>query len=73
MTDLQILLSVKAVAKLLSCSTRHIYRLVDRGQMPKPVHLGALVRWNRFEIEHWIAEGCPRVNSSSSFIPSKKA
>lgn len=54
-----VLLDVEAVAGLLSCSTRHVYRLADAGRMPRPVKLGALVRWSRAEIEAWIAEGCP--------------
>jgi excisionase family DNA binding protein len=53
-----VLLDVKAVAKLLTCSTRHVYRLCDAGRMPPPVPLGALVRWRRQEIEDWIAGGC---------------
>jgi excisionase family DNA binding protein len=52
------LLDVKAVAQMLDCSSRHIYRLVDDGRMPAPVRLGALVRWPRPVIEEWIATGC---------------
>jgi excisionase family DNA binding protein len=52
------LLDAKAVAGLLGCSTRHVYRLSDAGDMPPPVKLGALVRWRRQEIEEWIACGC---------------
>jgi excisionase family DNA binding protein len=52
------LLSVEQVAKLLSCSTRHVYRLADRGAMPPPVKVGALVRWRRQTIEEWITNGC---------------
>ena len=53
------LLDVRAVAKLLDCSERHIYRLRDAGRMPPPVRLGALVRWSRQAVEDWIAAGCP--------------
>ena len=52
------LLDVEAVAGLLSCSTRHVYRLADAGRMPRPLKLGALVRWRRNEVLEWIAEGC---------------
>lgn len=52
------LLDVTAVAELLDCSTRHVYRLSDAGRMPAPVHVGALVRWPRSAIEEWIAGGC---------------
>jgi excisionase family DNA binding protein len=60
------MLGVKDVAQLLSCSSRHVYRLCDGGLMPRPVKLGALVRWDRRAIEQWIAAGCPaerRVNT----------
>lgn len=53
------MLNVGDVAKLLRCSARTVYRLSDSGRMPRPVKLGALVRWSRAAIEPWIAEGCP--------------
>jgi excisionase family DNA binding protein len=53
------LIDVRAVAALLDCSSRHVYRLSDAGRMPGPVRIGALVRWRRAEIEEWIAGGCP--------------
>jgi len=53
------LLDVRQVAAMLGCSPRHIYRLADRGAMPRPVKLGGLVRWCRAAIEIWIADGCP--------------
>lgn len=53
------LLDIHSVAKLLVCSPRHARRLADTGRMPRPVKLGALVRWSRQEIEDWIAQGCP--------------
>jgi excisionase family DNA binding protein len=53
------LLDVQAVATLLSCSTRHVYRLADAGRMPPRLKLGALVRWNKNSVLTWLAEGCP--------------
>ena len=53
------LLDVNAVAQFLSCSTRHVYRLADAGRMPRPRKLGTLVRWDRQELEKWLADGCP--------------
>jgi excisionase family DNA binding protein len=53
------LLDVRQVAAVLGCSPRHVYRLADAGKMPKPVRLGALVRWSKATIEKWIADGCP--------------
>jgi len=54
-----VLLDVEAVAALLDCSPRHVYRLADAALMPRPVHLGALVRWPRAAIMDWIGRGCP--------------
>ncbi len=53
------LLDVQAVAQLLDCSPRHVYRLADAARMPPPVRLGALVRWRRQELLDWLAAGCP--------------
>ena len=55
---------VEAVARMLDCSTRHVYRLSDAGKMPRPVKLGALCRWNLIEIEAWISTGCPTVRTA---------
>ena len=53
------MLSVDDVGALLACSARHVYRLADMGRMPRPVKLGALVRWSRSAVLDWIAAGCP--------------
>jgi len=55
------LLDVRAVAKMLGCSSRHVYRLSDAGLMPPPVKLGALIRWPRRDLDKWLADGCPSV------------
>ena len=57
------MLDVRRVAALLDCSTRHVYRLSDAGKMPRPLHLGGLVRWRTAEIESWVAAGCPAVRT----------
>jgi excisionase family DNA binding protein len=57
------LLDVQAVADLLKCSTRHVYRMADSGRMPAPRKIGALVRFSRSELEEWIASGCPPVRA----------
>lgn len=58
------LLDVQAVAKLLDCSPRHVYRLADAGRMPKPLKVGALVRWRRVDVTQWVADGCPPVRTT---------
>lgn len=57
------LLDVQGVARLLHCSVRHVYRLADAGKMPRPVKLGALVRWRRAELHAWLDAGCPAVRN----------
>ncbi len=57
------LLDVRAVAELLGCSPRHVYRLADAGRMPAPLRLGALVRWSRDAIDRWIVVGCPALRT----------
>jgi excisionase family DNA binding protein len=59
------MLTVHDVAGMLNCSTRTVYRLIDSGRMPRPVRLGALVRWPRADIESWIALGCPRADGAA--------
>jgi excisionase family DNA binding protein len=54
------LLDVRAVAALLDCSSRHVYRQSDAGRLPAPVRVGALVRWRRTDLDAWLAAGCPR-------------
>lgn len=53
------LISIRQVAEILGCSTRHIQRLADGGKMPKPIRLGSLLRWPRQVIDEWVASGCP--------------
>jgi excisionase family DNA binding protein len=65
-----LLIDVQAVASLLGCSTRRVYRLADGGKMPAPLKLGALVRWNRAAIDNWIADGCKPVRQVAARRPS---
>jgi excisionase family DNA binding protein len=57
------MLTILEVAQMMRCSTRHVYRLVDAGRMPRPVRLGALVRWSHAAIAEWIAAGCPVIRA----------
>ena len=57
--DQAALLDVHGLADLLACSPRHVNRLADAGRVPRPVRLGALVRWPRAVVEDWVARGCP--------------
>lgn len=51
-----LLLDVKSVAALLSCSWRSVYRLVEKRRFPAPIRVGALCRWSRSAIEAWLEE-----------------
>jgi len=53
------LLNVNEVADILGISPRTVYRLADQEQMPRPVRLGALVRWHRPTLHEWLDQGCP--------------
>jgi len=58
------LLGVESVAAMLDASTSHVRRLADGGKMPRPLKLGASVRWNRIDLENWIAGGCKAVRAT---------
>ena len=51
--------TVDGIADLLDCSPRHIRRMADSGAMPRPIHIGRLVRWRRADVDQWLAAGCP--------------
>lgn len=63
--DTAALLDVRAVAALLSCSTRTVRRMADCGQMPRPVRISKLVRWRAETgdpltgLRDWLSSGCP--------------
>jgi excisionase family DNA binding protein len=53
-------LDVKQVAHLLSVSRRTVYRLLDAGQIPKPMKLGNATRWRHKDIELFVETGSIR-------------
>ena len=54
------MLTATGVARMLNCSPRSVYRLADRGLIPRPVRLGGMVRWPAETVAQWIADGCPK-------------
>jgi excisionase family DNA binding protein len=60
------LLDVHSVAALLNCSPRHVYRMSDAGRIPRPVRIGALVRWSRQTLENWVSSGCPSMRGEGA-------
>lgn len=59
------LADANATAALVDCSARHVRRMSDSGQMPRPVRIGRLVRWRlrtgnpMTGVLDWIEAGCP--------------
>ena len=51
--EVAVMLTVHDVARMLRCSDRTVYRLTDSGRMPRPVRLGALIRWPKVILERW--------------------
>lgn len=58
------LMDVHAVSSILQCSVRHVNRLVARGEFPKPIRLGSLVRWPEEVINEWIASANCRASTA---------
>jgi len=54
-----IAVSAKQLAQMMGVSMRQIWRLNSSGKLPKPIHLGGSVRWNRGEILNWFEAQCP--------------
>jgi excisionase family DNA binding protein len=51
------LLHAKQIAVFLGCTPKHIRRLAERGEFPKPVKAGRkILRWHREAVEKWLAE-----------------
>jgi len=61
------LLDVRAVATMLGCGARTVWRLADRGAMPAPIRPGGTraVRWRRGELESWIEQGAPDLSTNT--------
>ncbi len=53
------LVTVNEVAELCGVSPTTVRRLADRGATPPTVSLGRLVKFQKAQIEKWIADGCP--------------
>lgn len=60
------LLDVCDAVTMQHCLYRHMYRLADAGRMPRPLKLGALVRWRRADLLEWITAGCRPVRGGTA-------
>ena len=62
---------VDAVAAIIVSSPRSVRRRSDCGDMPRPVHIGRLVRWRlrtgdpKTGVLDWIEAGCPSCRPST--------
>lgn len=58
--ELSLLLKMDDVARLLKVSIRSVCRLRSAGDLPQPIEVRGSIRWQRKDIEAWVAAGCPR-------------
>lgn len=59
-TQVEKLLTAKAVGEMLSLSKRQIFRMKSAGLICPSVKVGrGAVRWRQSDIEKWIQWGCP--------------
>lgn len=58
------LLTVKGVAKILRCSTRTVYRMIDAKEIPS-LTVGGMKRFRSEAIFEWIEAGCPKEPSAT--------
>ena len=49
--------STDDLAQIFNSSSRHIRRLVFRGDFPKPVKIGRLCRWLHDDVTRWLTKG----------------
>ena len=54
-----LLLDAKTAARLCGLGKTAWYGLHAAGRVPMPIRLGRAVRWDRRELEAWIAAACP--------------
>jgi excisionase family DNA binding protein len=47
-------LTAKDVCKRLRCATSTLYRWLDLGLFPRPMHMGSMVRWKESDLEEFI-------------------
>ena len=50
------MIDVRGVAIILNISTRSVWRLVNRSELPKPIRVGRNARWRVSDIEQWIEQ-----------------
>ncbi len=61
-----LLVGVETVAKLISVSTRSVWRLVSAGKLFRPVRVGNAARWSYARLKQWTEMDCPQVAGNES-------
>lgn len=57
------LLDARQTAQYLGYSVATLYRHHGAKLIPSPLRIGGAVRWDKEELDTWIAEGCPEVDA----------
>ena len=52
------MVNAETAAAMVGVSPRSWWRFVSAGKAPRPVRLGACVRWRLSDLRKWIGEGC---------------
>lgn len=55
-----LLIDIKDLARLLTCSIRTARRMDISGKLPLPVRPSRNRRWRLEEIRQWVDAGCPK-------------
>ena len=50
------MLTIQEVAKVLAVSVMTIYRMMRRGEFPRPLKIGKCSRWKRETVDAWLNE-----------------
>jgi excisionase family DNA binding protein len=57
------MMTVDEIATCLGISSRTVWRLKAKGDLPKSLKIGRAVRWKKSDILAWIEKGCPASES----------
>lgn len=53
--------TVKDLARIFQYGAeRTIYRLYKKGELPDPLPIGRLLRWDGNKFDEWVRDGCPK-------------
>ncbi len=57
------MMSADEIANCLGISSRTVWRLKAKGDLPQSIKIGRAVRWKKSDIFEWIEQGCPASES----------